>query len=110
MSPFLMLCVVGFTARLGYQMARAPVLPLFAEELAADAWLIGLILGASTITGVFLKFPAGALSDVLGRRHVWQVLFSARSLIHPEALRSETVNRVLLLLAIFESLWEANCS
>jgi len=70
MTPFLMLCLVGFTARLGYQMARAPVLPLFADELAADVWLIGLILGASTITGVFLKFPAGALSDVLGRRRM----------------------------------------
>jgi len=70
MTPFLMLCLVGFTARLGYQMARAPVLPLFADELAADVWLIGLILGASTITGVFLKFPSGALSDVLGRRRM----------------------------------------
>ena len=62
--------MVGFTARLGYQMARTPVLPLFAEELAADVWLIGLIVGASTVTGVFLKFPAGALSDVLGRRRM----------------------------------------
>ena len=61
---------VGFTARPGYQMARTPVLPLFAEELAADVWLIGLIVGASTITGVFLKFPAGGLSDVLGRRSI----------------------------------------
>jgi len=46
-------------------MARTPVLPLFAEELAADVWLIGLFVGASTITDVFLKFPAGALSDPL---------------------------------------------
>ena len=56
---------MGFTARPGYQMARTPVLPLFAEELDADVWLIGLIVGASTITGVFLKFPAGAVSDPL---------------------------------------------
>jgi MFS family permease len=27
-----------------------------------------LIVGASTMTGVFIKFPAGALSDILGRR------------------------------------------
>ena len=70
MTPFLILCLVVFAARLGYQMARAPVLPLFADELTANAWLIGLIIGASTITGVFLKFPAGALSDVLGRRRM----------------------------------------
>ena len=69
-TPFIMLSMVGFTARLGYQMARAPVLPRFADELGAEAWLIGLILGASTITGVFVKFPAGALSDVLGRRRM----------------------------------------
>jgi MFS family permease len=65
-----MLCLVGFSARLGYQMARPPVLPRFAAELGADAWLIGLIVGASTLTGVLIKFPAGALSDVLGRRRM----------------------------------------
>jgi DHA1 family multidrug resistance protein-like MFS transporter len=70
LTPFLMLCLVGFSARLGYQMARPPVLPRFAAELGADAWLIGLIIGASTLTGVLIKFPAGALSDVLGRRRM----------------------------------------
>src|SRR5262249_10558523 len=58
------------SARFGYQMARAPVLPRFADDLHAQSWLIGLIIGASTITGVFVKFPAGALSDILGRRRM----------------------------------------
>jgi DHA1 family multidrug resistance protein-like MFS transporter len=70
LTPFIMLCLVGFSARLGYQMARPPVLPRFAAELGAEAWLIGLIVGASTMTGVFIKFPAGALSDILGRRRM----------------------------------------
>jgi len=70
LTPFIMLCLVGFSARLGYQMARAPVLPRFAQEVGADAWLIGLIVGASTITGVLIKLPAGALSDILGRRRM----------------------------------------
>jgi MFS family permease len=70
LTPFIMLCFVGFSARLGYQMARPPVLPRFAAELGAEAWLIGLIVGTSTITGVFIKFPAGALSDILGRRRM----------------------------------------
>lgn len=65
-----MLCLVGFSARLGYQMARPPVLPRFAEELGAQTWLIGLVIGASTITGVFAKLPAGTLSDILGRRRM----------------------------------------
>lgn len=70
LTPFIMLCLVGFSARLSYQMARPPVLPRFAEDLGAQTWLIGLIIGASTITGVFIKFPAGTLSDILGRRRM----------------------------------------
>jgi MFS family permease len=32
--------------------------------------MIGLIVAASTITGIFIKLPAGALSDILGRRRM----------------------------------------
>jgi MFS family permease len=45
-------------------------LPLFASELGAGPSLIGFVMGASTLTGVFLKLPAGALSDLLGRRRL----------------------------------------
>ena len=69
-SPFIWLCTVSLLARLSYQMARSPVLPRFAQELGAPPELIGLILGASTVTGVFFKLPAGALSDILGRRRM----------------------------------------
>ena len=30
--------------------------------------VVGLVVAASTLTGVFLKCPAGAFSDVVGRR------------------------------------------
>jgi MFS family permease len=53
-----------------YAMCRAPVLPLYARELGAGPELIGLVSGASTVTGVFLKLPAGALSDAIGRRAI----------------------------------------
>jgi len=53
-----------------YAMCRAPVLPLYARELGAGPELIGLIAGASTLTGVVLKLPAGAWSDAIGRRAV----------------------------------------
>src|SRR5262245_61997480 len=56
--------------RLGYQMARSPVLPIFAADLGALPELIGVIVAASTITGVFFKLPSGALSDVLGRKRM----------------------------------------
>lgn len=69
-NAFLAIVLASLTARLGYQMARSPVLPQFAADLGAAPELLGLIVGASTVTGVFLKLPAGALSDVLGRRRM----------------------------------------
>ena len=47
-----------------------PLLPLFAHELGASPALVGFVMAASTITGVFLKLPAGALSDLFGRRRL----------------------------------------
>ena len=49
-------------------MCRTPLLPLYARDLGASAPVVGLVMGASTLTGVLLKLPAGAWSDVLGRR------------------------------------------
>jgi MFS family permease len=68
LSPFSALCSVGFFARLSYALARSPVLPLFALSLGAGPEAIGLAVGISTVTGIFFKLPAGALSDVIGRR------------------------------------------
>jgi MFS family permease len=64
------LCAAGFVAYCSYSICRAPLLPLYARELGAGPSLIGLVMGASTLTGVFLKLPAGALSDLLGRRRL----------------------------------------
>lgn len=70
MTPFLTLILAGFLARFSYQMARSPVLPRFAQDLGAAPELIGLIVAASTISGVLIKLPAGALSDILGRKRM----------------------------------------
>jgi MFS family permease len=59
---------VGFFARLSYALARSPVLPLFALYLGAGPEAIGFAVGISTVTGIFFKLPAGALSDVIGRK------------------------------------------
>ncbi|HSW63942.1 MAG TPA: MFS transporter [Dissulfurispiraceae bacterium] len=67
-SPFNALCTVGFFARLSYALARSPVLPLFALYLGAGPEAIGFAVGVSTITGIFFKMPAGALSDIIGRK------------------------------------------
>jgi len=64
------LCAAGVVAYCSYSMCRVPVLPLFAQQLGASAAAIGLVMGASTLTGVVLKLPAGALSDIFGRRRL----------------------------------------
>ncbi len=69
-TPLIALCSVGFFARISYAMARTPVLPLFAFSLGAKVDEIGFVVGASTITGIFFKMPAGTLSDILGRYKV----------------------------------------
>jgi MFS family permease len=62
------LCLAGFLAYCSYAICRTPLLPLFARELGADAPMIGFVVAASTLTGIALKLPAGAWSDILGRR------------------------------------------
>src|SRR3977135_1267499 len=66
MNAFIAIIFASLLSRLGYQMARTPVLPIFAVDLGAMPELIGVIVAASTITGVFFKLPSGALSDVIG--------------------------------------------
>ena len=60
--------IVGFLARFSYALARNPVLPLFALFLGAGPEGVGLVVGISTVTGILLKMPAGAASDVIGRK------------------------------------------
>lgn len=70
MNAFVAILFASILSRLGYQMARSPVLPAFAADLGALPEMIGVIVAASTITGVFFKLPAGALSDVLGKKRM----------------------------------------
>lgn len=72
---FIDISLVDFSARLSYNVARTPLLPLFASFLGASSPLIGIIVGASTVTGIFLKAPSGALSDHIGRKKM--LLFGA---------------------------------
>ena len=86
MNVFVAIVFASLLSRLGYQMARSPVLPRFAEDLGATPELIGVIVAASTITGVFFKLPAGALSDVLGRKKMMvlgALFFAAPPFFYP---------------------------
>lgn len=70
---FALLCTIGVFCFISYNMVRMPVLALFAESLGASPERIGLIVSVSTLTGVFLKLPSGALSDIYGRRMLLRV-------------------------------------
>lgn len=70
---FVLLCTIGVFCFISYNMVRMPVLALFAESLGAGPERIGLIVSVSTLTGVFLKLPSGALSDIYGRRMLLRV-------------------------------------
>lgn len=65
---FFYLCTLGVFCFISYNLVRMPVLSLFAESLGAGPERIGLIVSVSTITGVLLKLPSGALSDIYGRK------------------------------------------
>jgi len=70
---YLLLCTIGVFCFISYNLVRMPVLALFAESLGAGPERIGLIVSVSTLTGVFLKLPSGALSDIYGRRLLLRV-------------------------------------
>jgi MFS family permease len=70
---FALLCTIGVFCFISYNMVRMPALALFAESLGAGPERIGLIVSVSTLTGVLLKLPSGALSDIYGRRMLLRV-------------------------------------
>jgi DHA1 family multidrug resistance protein-like MFS transporter len=70
---FVLICTVGIFCFISYNMVRMPALSLFAESLGASPERIGLIVSVSTLTGVFLKLPSGALSDIYGRRFLLRI-------------------------------------
>ena len=96
-SALLRLCAGVTVAYCSYAICRVPLLPLLARDLGADPPLVGLVMAASTMTGVFLKLPAGALSDLFGRRR----LLRASSLVFaalPFTYLAATTLPVLVLL------------
>ena len=65
---FLLIAIMGGLAILSSTMSKTPVLPLFSKALGATPAEIGWIAMASTIPGILVSLPAGALSDFLGKR------------------------------------------
>lgn len=67
---FLILCLVGVFAILSSTMSKNPVLKPFADSLRTPEHLLGFIAAASTAPGILISLPAGALSDIFGRKKV----------------------------------------
>lgn len=83
---FALLCLIGTFCFISYNLVRMPVLALFAESLGAGPERIGVIVSVSTLTGVVLKLPSGALSDIYGRRlllRVGVVAFGLPPFVYP---------------------------
>jgi MFS family permease len=71
-SFFILIALVGGLAIFSSTLSKTPVLPLFAHSLNASPAEIGWIVMASTIPGILVSYPAGALSDYLGKRRLLQ--------------------------------------
>lgn len=98
-----LLCVSGVLAFFSYSMARSPILPLYGQTLGLGPAAIGWIVAASTITGIFCKLPAGALSDVYGRRRMLLysgLVFAGMPFLYPLAASQQS----LILLRVFHGL------
>jgi len=67
LTPFLLLCLIGFAAFFSSYL-RIPVMPLFAATLGAGPAQVGVINGAFMLTAGLLSIPAGLLADRFGRR------------------------------------------
>ncbi|MDP3124686.1 MAG: MFS transporter [Thiobacillus sp.] len=67
---FILIALVGGLAIFSSTLSKTPVLPLFALSLNATPAEIGWIVMASTIPGILISYPAGALSDYLGKRRL----------------------------------------
>ena len=85
-SFFVLIALIGGLAIFSSTLSKTPVLPLFAASLNATPAEIGWIVMASTIPGILISYPAGALSDHLGKRRVLLaslVVFASAPFLYP---------------------------
>ena len=67
---FWLLAAAGAFAILSSTLSKTPALPLLAAHLGAGATEIGSVAMASTVSGILISLPAGALSDLVGRQRM----------------------------------------
>jgi MFS family permease len=82
---FILLAAIGALAILSSTLSKTPVLPLFAQHLGATPAVIGWIVMASTLPGILISFPAGAMTDRIGTRRLLiaaLVIFASAPLLY----------------------------
>ena len=70
LPSLVLLMAMDLLCRTGYQMAKSPVLPLFAESLGSRFQTSGAIVAVSTVTGLVVSPLVGTVSDLYGRRRL----------------------------------------
>lgn len=70
LSPFQILCGVGFLALFSSTISKNPSLPLLVAHMGGNQVAIGMVAGISAFTGIILSLPAGFLSDRIGRQRM----------------------------------------
>lgn len=69
-SHFVLLAAIGALAILSSTLSKTPVLPLFAQYLGATPVEIGWIVMTSSLPGILISFPVGAMADRIGTRRL----------------------------------------
>lgn len=69
-SVFKILCGTGLLAIFSSTISKSPALPLLVAHLGGDQKAIGVVAAISSFTGVLFSFPAGILSDKIGRHRM----------------------------------------
>ena len=69
-SSFKILCGVGLLAIFSSTIFKIPALPLLVSLLGGGPSAIGLIASNSACAGILFSFPAGILSDRIGRKRM----------------------------------------
>lgn len=59
--------MIGLLAIFSSAISKNPTLPLLVDHLSGDQLAIGIVASISAITGILFSFPAGILSDIIGR-------------------------------------------
>ncbi|MFA4985555.1 MAG: MFS transporter [Candidatus Brocadiia bacterium] len=103
-SDFVLLTLANFVTFLGFY-CLIPVMPKFAESLGANENMIGLIIGAFSISALFVRPFTGNLVDRGNRRLVLIVAMSLFSLSFVSYAYAESFNALLILRLVHGISW-----